>query len=76
MEFRVGKDYCVRPPQEPIYIFAIDVSPSAIASGMMRGAIDAISQCLDHLPGGDGGETGEPGQPWKDMSLFGEGRLG
>lgn len=70
VEFKVGKEYCVRPPQQPIYVFAVDVSPAAVSSGMMRAALDAISECIDHLPGGDKGEqqqhhphTGPPSRP-------------
>jgi hypothetical protein len=46
----------VRPLQQPIYVFALDVSPSAVSSGMFRAALDAISSNLDHIAGGPAGK--------------------
>ena len=41
--------------QQPIYVFAVDVSPPAIESGMMGASLDAIAEALEELPGGDQG---------------------
>lgn len=35
----------------PVYFFCIDVSYSAVASGMVATAAAAIRDCLDALPG-------------------------
>jgi len=51
VDFLVGKEYCVRPAQEPIYIFAIDVGSRALSSGFTIAAIRAIRNNLAHLPG-------------------------
>lgn len=53
VDFTVTSDYSVRPLQQPIYVFAVDVSPLAVSSGMMRAALDTIAAGLDYLPGGD-----------------------
>ena len=37
----------------PVYFFVIDVSVSAINSGMVATAAAAIKSCLDRLPGAD-----------------------
>lgn len=44
-------EYMVRPPQPPVYMFVIDVSQPAVASGMLYVAAETIKACLDDLPG-------------------------
>ena len=51
IDFVVDKEYCLRPMQEPIYIFAIDVGSRALSSGFTIAAIRAIQNNLAHLPG-------------------------
>jgi protein transport protein SEC24 len=51
VEFVAPGDYMVRPPQPPVYFFVIDVSESAVASGMIRSTVNAIRSALDQLPG-------------------------
>ena len=41
----------VRAPMPPTYVFVIDVSLAAAASGMLRTACAAIKASLDSLPG-------------------------
>lgn len=41
----------VRPPQPPVYVFVLDVSFSAIQSGVLQSAANAIAASLDRLPG-------------------------
>ena len=41
----------VRPPQPPVYVFAIDVSAPSVASGLVNVAASTIKKCLDALPG-------------------------
>ncbi|KXZ41961.1 hypothetical protein GPECTOR_234g547 [Gonium pectorale] len=51
VEYVAPADYMVRAPMPPVYFFLIDVSYSAVASGMLRTVAAAIKSCLDSLPG-------------------------
>lgn len=51
VEWIAPTEYMVRPPQEPSYFFVIDVSATAVRSGMLAHAANAIKESLDHLPG-------------------------
>ncbi|KAI5065089.1 hypothetical protein GOP47_0019784 [Adiantum capillus-veneris] len=51
VEFIAPAEYMVRPPMPPVYFFLIDVSSSAIKTGMLQIAVDTIRSCLDKLPG-------------------------
>lgn len=50
VEFIAPEDYMVRPPQPPVYFFAIDVS-CGTASGMLQSCVNAIRESLNSLPG-------------------------
>jgi protein transport protein SEC24 len=41
----------MRPPQPPCYMFVIDVSATAVASGAVQIAAQTIKEQLDNLPG-------------------------
>ena len=41
-------EYMVRPPQPPVYVFAVDVSAPSVASGLVNVAASTIKKCLDH----------------------------
>lgn len=43
-------EYMVRPPQTPAYVFVIDVSANAAASGMVASVVNGIKDSLDNLP--------------------------
>eukprot|EP00698_Gefionella_okellyi_P018498 TRINITY_DN5550_c0_g1_i1.p1 TRINITY_DN5550_c0_g1~~TRINITY_DN5550_c0_g1_i1.p1 ORF type:complete len:954 (+),score=203.14 TRINITY_DN5550_c0_g1_i1:57-2864(+) len=49
VEFVATKDYMFRAPQPPAYLFVIDVTQQAVASGMVAVVAAAIKQSLDHL---------------------------
>lgn len=49
VDFSVGKDYSLRPLQEPIYIFSIDISPRAVNSGWTLAAIKSIDNCIAYI---------------------------
>ncbi|KAK1581925.1 hypothetical protein Q3G72_010223 [Acer saccharum] len=51
VEFVAPTEYMVRPPMPPLYFFLIDVSISAIRSGMIEVVAQTIKSCLDELPG-------------------------
>ncbi|CAH9115403.1 unnamed protein product [Cuscuta epithymum] len=51
VEFIAPAEYMVRPPMPPLYFFLIDVSISAVKSGMLQVIANTIKSCLDRLPG-------------------------
>ncbi|UZJ52086.1 hypothetical protein CBS101457_001406 [Exobasidium rhododendri] len=53
VEFIAPREYMVRPPQPPVYVFLIDVSITAISSGMVATAARTILETLDRLPNSD-----------------------
>jgi len=53
VEVVAPSEYMMRQPMPPTYVFLLDVSRSAVESGMLRVACDTIASCLDALPGGE-----------------------
>ena len=53
VEWMAPSEYMVRAPQAPAYFFVIDVSATAVRTGMLASAANAIRQSLDELPGGE-----------------------
>lgn len=53
VDFLVGKDFSVRPIQEPIYVYAIDISHRAVASGLTAAALTAVRNSIGYLLGKD-----------------------
>ncbi|KAG6622779.1 protein transporter Sec24 [Phytophthora cinnamomi] len=51
VEIVAPSEYMMRPPQPPCYMFVIDVSATAVASGSVQIAVDTIREQLDNLPG-------------------------
>ncbi|PON98273.1 Sec23/Sec [Trema orientale] len=51
VEFVAPTEYMIRPPMPPLYFFLIDVSVSAVRSGMIEVVAKTIRSCLDKLPG-------------------------
>ncbi|KAK5844834.1 hypothetical protein PVK06_000975 [Gossypium arboreum] len=51
VEFVPPMEYMVQPPMPPPYFFLIDVSISAVRSGMIEVVAQTIRSCLDELPG-------------------------
>ncbi|XVF70817.1 hypothetical protein PTKIN_Ptkin11bG0192200 [Pterospermum kingtungense] len=51
VELVAPTEYMVRPPMPPTYFFLIDVSISAVRSGMIEVVAQTIRSCLDELPG-------------------------
>ncbi|KAJ6794060.1 protein transport protein Sec24-like [Iris pallida] len=51
VEFVAPTEYMVRPPMPPLYFFLIDVSASAVRSGLLEVLAKTIKSCLDELPG-------------------------
>ncbi|KAG6540868.1 hypothetical protein Mapa_017742 [Marchantia paleacea] len=51
IEFVAPTEYMVRPPMPPVYFFLIDVSASAIRTGMLQIACETMKASLDKLPG-------------------------
>lgn len=53
VEIVASGEYMMRQPMPPTYVFLLDVSRSAVESGMLRVACDTILANLDSLPGGE-----------------------
>ncbi|OQR85168.1 protein transporter Sec24 [Achlya hypogyna] len=51
VEIVASSEYMMRPPTPPVYVFVIDVSAQAVASGMLDVATNTIREQLDNLPG-------------------------
>lgn len=51
VELVAPSEYMLRPPQAPVYVFVLDVSATAVQSGMLATAVETIKECLDRLPG-------------------------
>ncbi|KAJ8754890.1 hypothetical protein K2173_015402 [Erythroxylum novogranatense] len=51
VEFVAPTEYMMRPPMPPLYFFLIDVSMSAVHSGMVEIVAQTVKSCLDDLPG-------------------------
>lgn len=47
VEFVAPAEYMVRPPMPPVYFFLIDVSISAVRSGMIEVNTLLLFQCMD-----------------------------
>jgi len=58
VEFVAPAEYMVRPPQPPVFLFLIDVSYQAVASGMLRCVAVTLRHSLDRLPGGERTQVG------------------
>ncbi|BFZ56751.1 COPII subunit [Savitreella phatthalungensis] len=49
-DFLAPQEYAVRPPTPPTYVFLIDVSFSAVTSGLVGTAARVILEALDQIP--------------------------
>lgn len=58
VEIIAPAEYMMRPPQPPVFMFVIDVSANAVASGMLQSCVETILDKLDDLPGGDRTKVG------------------
>ncbi|KAK9362105.1 hypothetical protein V1504DRAFT_490679 [Lipomyces starkeyi] len=53
VEFVAPPEYMVRPPQPLVYVFLIDVSANAVASGLVATTARTILESLDRIPNKD-----------------------
>ena len=58
VEFVAAQEYMVRPPQPPVFMFLVEVSYNAVASGMLRCVAATIQHTLERLPGGERTQVG------------------
>lgn len=49
VDFQVSGDYCIRPVQEPVYIFAIDISAKAVQSGATFASLQSVESCIKRM---------------------------
>jgi len=54
VEYIAPGEYMVRPPQPPVFMFVIDVSFSAVSTGLLHSVVDAVKQAIQQqlMPGG------------------------
>ncbi|CAN0541114.1 unnamed protein product, partial [Ectocarpus sp. 8 AP-2014] len=50
--------YSLRPEQQPIFVFCVDVSPRALETGFSAACLAAIEASLDSVPGGERARVG------------------
>lgn len=50
--------YCLRPEQQPIFVFCVDVSPRALETGFTAACLAAVEESLDSVPGGECARVG------------------
>lgn len=50
--------YCLRPEQQPIFVFCVDVSPRALETGFTAACLAAVEESLDSVPGGERARVG------------------
>ena len=53
VEFVAPREYMVRPPQPPVYVFLLDVSHAAVQAGVVATAASTILGALDRIPNKD-----------------------
>lgn len=58
IEIIAPAEYMVRPPQPPAFIFVVEVSYSAVSSGMLRCFAATLQHTIDRLPGGERTQIG------------------
>jgi protein transport protein SEC24 len=51
VEYIAPSEYMLRPPQPCVYLFLIDVSYTAVQSGVLAVACRCLLDCLGRLPG-------------------------
>ena len=52
-EFVAAAEYMVRPPQPPVFLFVLEVSYTAVTSGLLRCVAATLQHTIDKLPGGE-----------------------
>ena len=60
VEYAAPKAYCIRDPQPAAFVFVIDVSYTAIQSGMVATVTQAIRELLNSFPRPDGAPADTP----------------
>lgn len=60
VEYIAPGEYCVRPPQPPVFMFVIDVSYTSVASGMLDTVVATIKETIQSgsIPGGSRTQVG------------------
>lgn len=48
----------MRPEQQPIFVFCVDVSPRALETGFTAACLAAVEASLDAVPGGERARVG------------------
>lgn len=53
VDYVATSEFLARPPQPPVYVFVIDISASAIETGMINTFAEALVECIDTIPNSD-----------------------
>lgn len=48
-EYTVGKEFCPRPPQKPVFAFVIDITKNAHTNGIFNMVLSSIRACIELL---------------------------
>ena len=48
-EWKVGADFCTRPPQQPIFAFVVDMTKNARVNGVFDAVLSSIRACVEVL---------------------------
>jgi len=73
VDFVVNQDYCVRELQEPVFVFAIDISHKAVANGVTIASLRAVQCALLRL---QAMEAAFPQQDTTQGIAYGQGQEG
>eukprot|EP00871_Galdieria_phlegrea_P002596 jgi/Galph1/3337/GphlegSOOS_G1955.1 len=58
VDYIATEEYCDQKPEPATFVFLIDVSSSAIYSGLVLSTLEAIKRCLPDIPGGHSARIG------------------
>jgi protein transport protein SEC24 len=61
VEYLASKEYMFRPPMAQAHVFLIDVSQTAIATGVTASLCRAVAAALDRIQGRPSGCRSSPG---------------
>lgn len=54
VEFVAPAEYMVRPPMPPVYVFVLETTPAAVASGALQAALAGIKRSIGAMPKNEG----------------------
>ena len=58
VEYIVGKEFCSRSPQKPIFAFVIDITKNAYTFGILQMVLSSIKACIELLSDNEDAKVG------------------